>query len=68
MVVSLIETKGLIVPTEVNRRSMEQGTRIDPVVEVRLERLSGTILMSHDGKDHMVENRRDIVWGGKGTA
>ncbi len=61
MVISLLETKGLIVQTEVNRRQQDLSKRIDPVVEVRLERFSGETLKTHVGD--VIKNRREVVWG-----
>ena len=41
MIVSVIEVKGLIVPSEVNRRQQDFKNKLDPVVEIRLEKMSG---------------------------
>lgn len=38
--VSMIETKGLIVQQEVNRRLLNQSLKINPQVEIRLSRMS----------------------------
>lgn len=80
MVVSLIETKGLIVPSEINRKNADQDKYpIDPVVEVRIERLSGAAFVP-PRKPHFSEvvkeeylkkmrmPRREVVWGRHGKA
>lgn len=63
MVVSLIEVKGLILPSEVNRRQSDFKNKIDPVVEVRLEMMSGSILKTQESE--AITNKREILWGAK---
>lgn len=44
MVLSILEVKGLILPSEVNRRKQDTTKAVDPVVEVRLENFNKQII------------------------
>lgn len=59
----MIEVKGLIVPSEVNRRQQEFKNKVDPVVEIRLEKMSGAVLKTQESE--VVKGKRDVFWGGK---
>lgn len=59
----MIETKGLIAPTEVNRKKQDSSLRIDPQVEIRLERFNGEVINNIEAK--AVINKREVHWDDK---
>ena len=62
MVLSILEVKGLILPSEVNRRKQDTTKAVDPVVEVRLENFNKQILKQFSSDP--VKNRRQVIFGG----
>jgi len=57
----MLETKGLILPEEINRKNQNNKLRIDPQVEIRLEKIFGE--KEFEQKLNPVENKREIYWG-----
>ena len=62
IVVSMIETKGLITQKEVNRRLLDASIQINPQVEVRLMRMSSEQEIA-SSKTLPVTNSREVQWG-----
>jgi hypothetical protein len=60
---TVIETKGLIVQEELNRKLANQSLRIDPKVEIRLERIFGDVCQTYELE--AVKNKRNVKWGTK---
>lgn len=61
LAISMIETKGLILSSEMNRKKENRDLRIDPLVELKLIRFSGEEL---EGRQlQKVENKREVFWG-----
>lgn len=62
IIVSMIETKGLITQKEVNRRLLDASIQINPQVEVRLMRMSSEQEIA-SSKTLPVTNSREVQWG-----
>ena len=61
IMISLIETKGLILPKEVNRKQMDKKAKFNPCVEVGLYNNQGEQLRSYTTEP--AQNVREMKWG-----